>query len=237
MRNLIFLLFFSGVIHAQVANKLLIGDVEPKDNPRFKQIPSAFIKQQGRTYYLHKQALDSLTRMMNQAKSEGVQLKVISAFRSFNDQKWIWEAKWDGRRAVNGDLLPKEMEAKEKALLILQYSSMPGTSRHHWGTEVDLNALENSYFESTEEGKIVYDWLVRNAEHYGFFQPYTSKSSGRTGYEEEKWHWSFAPISEPYLDAFVAQIELEQIPDFKGKELIQPLEIIQNYVLGVSRCK
>jgi zinc D-Ala-D-Ala carboxypeptidase len=55
----------------------------------------------------------------------------------------------------------------------MQYSSMPGTSRHHWGTDVDLYALDDIYF-TYGDGKIVYDWLLANAANYGFCQPYTA---------------------------------------------------------------
>ncbi|NJK84501.1 MAG: M15 family metallopeptidase [Saprospiraceae bacterium] len=42
---------------------------------------------------------------------------------------------------------------QERALKILKYSSMPGTSRHHWGTDIDLNSFSNSYFEQGEGKK------------------------------------------------------------------------------------
>jgi len=50
---------------------------------------------------------------------------------------------------------------------------MPGTSRHHWGTDVDLFSLDNKFFESGD-GKIWYSWMVQNAAKYGFCQPYTA---------------------------------------------------------------
>ncbi len=64
---------------------------------------------------------------------------------------------------------------------------MPG-ARHHWGTDFDLNALNNAYF-NTKDGKRIYDWLTQHAAEFGFCQPYTAKGGpdGRPiGYEEEK---------------------------------------------------
>ncbi len=73
---------------------------------------------------------------------------------------------------------------------------MPGTSRHHWGTDFDLNNLTNSYF-SRGEGKVIYAWLKKNAGKYGFCQPYTA---GREeGYNEERWHWSYIPLARIFL--------------------------------------
>ncbi len=76
--------------------------------------------------------------------------------------------------------------------MILLYSSMPGTSRHHWGTDFDINELKNSYYDKGD-GKIVYTWLKQHAHKYGFCQPYTK--GRKKGYEEEKWHWSYIPVA------------------------------------------
>ena len=62
----------------------------------------------------------------------------------------------------------------DKAIDILTYSSMPGTSRHHWGTDIDFNSLENSYFDAGD-GLKVYEFLKRCGEELGFMQVYTSK--------------------------------------------------------------
>ena len=53
---------------------------------------------------------------------------------------------------------------------------MPSTSRHHWGTDIDLNSLNNSYF-SSGKGLKEYDWLTTNANHYGFYQVYTDEKN------------------------------------------------------------
>jgi len=110
---------------------------------------------------------------------------------------------------------------------------MPGTSRHHWGTDIDINDTEEEYFD-TKVGKKVYQWLSTHASEYGFCQPYTSKESGRTGYEEEKWHWSYAPLSNSFLEEYKKLIQYEDINDFRGSETAKSLFVIQNYVDGVA---
>jgi LAS superfamily LD-carboxypeptidase LdcB len=122
----------------------------------------------------------------------------------------------------------------EKATDILTYSSMPGTSRHHWGTDLDLNSLDNSYFESGE-GKRVYDFLSRCAEEYGFFQVYTSKDGGRTGYEEEKWHWSYMPTAELMLTEYNELVLSDDIEGFSGASSADSLQIIQFFVNGIDK--
>ena len=111
---------------------------------------------------------------------------------------------------------------------------MPGSSRHHWGTDIDLNALENSYFEQGE-GKKVFDWLEANAHEYGFCRPYTEKGPERpNGYNEEKWHWSYRPIAKPLTDQARESLTNDMIRGFKGADTAEEINVVENYVLGVS---
>lgn len=72
---------------------------------------------------------------------------------------------------------------------------MPTTSRHHWGTDTDINSVDPEYFD-VEPGLSEYKWLRANAYKFGFCQPYNAKNIRPIGYNEEKWHWSFMPISK-----------------------------------------
>ena len=122
---------------------------------------------------------------------------VQSSARNFDDQKYIWDGKWTGKIEVNSLNLAQSIhDPLKRAVEILKFSSMPGTSRHHWGTDFDLNVLSNDYFEKGE-GKALYRWLHRNAHRYGFCQPYTEGRSA--GYREEKWHWSYIPLAKILL--------------------------------------
>ena len=114
----------------------------------------------------------------------------------------------------------------------MRYSSMPGTSRHHWGTELDVNSCKLAYWNSSE-GKRTYQWLCNNAHKFGFYQPYTA-DAGRTGYAEEKWHWSYKSMSEKYFEAYIKTITAEDITGFRGSHLVDSLKVIQTYVQGVS---
>lgn len=109
------------------------------------------------------------------ALKDSVQLVIISATRNFEAQKGIWEAKWTGERLVNDADISKTIpDPRQRALKILEYSSMPGSSRHHWGTDIDLNDLSDAHFQ-TGKGKKVYDWLRTHAQKFGFCQPYSKK--------------------------------------------------------------
>jgi D-alanyl-D-alanine carboxypeptidase len=122
---------------------------------------------------------------------------VQSSTRSFEDQRYIWEGKWTGNIKVNGLSLAQSIrDPLKRAVEILKFSSMPGTSRHHWGTDFDLNVLSDDYFEKGE-GKELYRWMRQNAHRYGFCQPYTAGRNA--GYREEKWHWSYVPLAKIFL--------------------------------------
>ena len=190
---------------------------------------STFIKVEpfhsAKTLYLKKEAYTSFIKMFNQAKKDGIALQIVSGTRNFYEQKAIWERKWEKY---------KNLQPLDRALKILEYSSMPSTSRHHWGTDVDLNNLNNSYFESGN-GLKEYEWLVTHASNYGFYQVYTTKDSGRAGYNLEKWHWSYLPLSSTYLQFYNSSIKAEDISGFKGSELAEELNIINDYVNGINQ--
>ena len=131
---------------------------------------------------------------------------VVSSFRSFDRQKEIWEAKYQKNQAAG------QQNTTEIIATILEYSSAPGTSRHHWGTDLDLNALENDYFEAGGKGEFLYAWLKENAWKFGFCQPYNEHSArNNTGYFEEKWHWSYFPVANKLLKNWVKALKNKKI--------------------------
>ena len=179
-----------------------------------------------KTMYLQKEVYQKFIDMHNAAKKENITLLIVSGTRNFNEQKDIWERKWD-----------KYIKTKDSLSTVRQimlYSSMPTTSRHHWGTDIDINSLNNKYF-SQGEGLKVYNWLNENANQYGFHQVYTNKKiTNRTGYEEEKWHWSYLPKAKKYLDFYNKNLTNTEIKDFLGSDQAQQVDMLKNYVNGVS---
>ena len=217
------------------AKDYLLGRFDETKDARFVRLGDGYAKGSAVGKYLRKETYEAFVKMAEAAKKDGVNLFIISATRNYESQKTIWENKWEGRTLVEGKNLTTITDLAERARMILLYSSMPGTSRHHWGTDMDLNALENSYFESGE-GLKIYKWLLTHAAEYGFCQPYTSKAQGRTGYEEEKWHWSYLPLSSELLKKYVKTIRYQDIKGFKGSEVAKSIKAIDKYVQGVS-CK
>jgi D-alanyl-D-alanine carboxypeptidase len=223
---------------SHVALKYLIGNIDPATDPMFARIPDKYIG--GSRVWGHKDAVAAFVRMAEDAASNGYKLKILSSFRSFTDQKKIWEDKWTGKTLVGGKKLNVSLpDPTARALKILEFSSMPGTSRHHWGTDFDINALDNKYF-TTREGKRVYDWLIGHAANYGFCQVYTKKGeeTGRTTGYEEKWHWSYRPVADWYLKQYPIDVGYERLTGFEGAATAKDIDVIANYVQGIDpECK
>lgn len=220
-----------------IALELLMGKVDPATNPQFVAIESKYANRSG--MFMHKEAYEAFVKMQETARADGVNLVIVSAMRTFNHQRRIWNDKWNGRQMLEGNINATSIaDPVERAREILRFSAMPGTSRHHWGTDIDLNSLANSYFGSGQ-GKRVYEWLQANASQFGFCQPYTAHGANRQGgYEEEKWHWSYKPVSKKLLQAFEQSLGYEQITGFDGWETAKQIEVIERYVLEVNgSCK
>ena len=214
----------------------LMGKFDPAAHPDFIEIPARYADRAGR--YLRKDALDAFLAMREAAAKDSVELKIVSAARNFANQKSIWEAKWTGERLVEEgeNLAVTTPDPIARARRILRWSSMPGSSRHHWGTDIDLNNLNNAYFEGGK-GLREYQWLTANAATFGFCQPYSPKGgSGQRafGYEEEKWHWSYLPVALPLTELAESQLRNELITGFKGAETAGEIDVKGKYVLGIS---
>ena len=203
----------------------LMGRFNPAKHNAFAKVPAKYANRSG--YYLRKETLNAFIQMHKAARKDGVKLIIRSATRNFASQKSIWERKWRKQK--------KSRSAKSKSLNILKLSSMPGTSRHHWGTEVDLNAFNNKWFESGR-GLKLFKWLNKNASRYGFHRPYTKKDSLRpTGYNEEKWHWSFTPLSIPMTRDAKLALNDAKITGFSGSKTAMQIGVVKNYILGVNK--
>ncbi|RCW91228.1 M15 family metallopeptidase [Winogradskyella arenosi] len=205
-----------------ISKALVLGMFNFRTDSTFTKVDPQYTS---KTIYLNKEVDSAFVAMRKAAEHDGIYLKVISGTRNFSAQKAIWERKW--KKYAN-------LAPKERALKILEYSSMPGSSRHHWGTDLDLNNLTNSYF-SSGEGLAIYQWLTTHANDFGFYQVYTTKNQGRTGYNLEKWHWSYLPIAQPYLEYYNAHITVSDIKGFEGADQAQAVDIINSYVNGISK--
>lgn len=211
----------------------LLGKFIPASHPDFSIIPEQYSTK--KDLFLRREVLDAFQQMHTKAAQEGISLKIISATRNFTYQKKIWEKKWRGQTLVSGKNLAITVKNPvHRAKIIMKYSAMPGTSRHHWGTDIDINSVSPSYFE-TQKGKKEYQWLVKHAATYGFCQVYNEKGANRSsGYEVEKWHWSYLPTARKLLQEYKTKITEKNISGFLGAETAKQLNVVENYVLAIN---
>lgn len=200
----------------------VLGQFNYKNDERFVKVDHNLAT---KDLYLHIEVYKAFKRMYNKAREDGIELKIISGTRNFEEQKRIWEHKWENYNHLN---------PVERTQRILEYSSMPSTSRHHWGTDLDLNSLNNSYFNSGK-GKAEYEWLMMHAKTFGFYQAYTDQRFGRTGYKLERWHWSYLPLASQYLNFYNAFVDYKDIKGFKGDTLAKANKMIEYFVNGLSQ--
>lgn len=124
------------------------------------------------------------TAMVEAAWADGVDLFILSPYRSYGDQKVLFEN--EVKKWMNTGM--KRADAENKASTVV---ARPGTSEHHTGMAIDFNSVEDS-FEYTDE----YKWLSRNAQDYGFILRYTKEKQPKTGVIHESWHWRFVGINK-----------------------------------------
>lgn len=144
-------------------------------------------------------------KMEAAAKRDGIYLKIVSAYRGFERQKLIWNNKYE--KFTNDFSLEPEKAISE----IIRFSTVPGTSRHHWGTDIDIidgnfpdeeNVLVSEKFEKDGLFYKVKNWLDNNSENFGFYLTYTNDKN-RKGFEFEPWHYSYKPVSVKYYRALI----------------------------------
>lgn len=180
---------------------------------------------------IHQAMLSDYLKMAEAAKKDGIEICIVSGFRSFDRQLSIWNRKVNGQLPVyNKQQQPvnlKELNSNQKLESILLYSALPGTSRHHWGTDIDVYSpsclaahqkLQLQPWEYEQDGPFfnLAKWLSQNAKLYGFFLPYDKY---RGGVATEPWHLSYSPVA----------LELQE--QFKRADLVN---IISSYPIGLK---
>ena len=199
---------------------------------------------------LHPAAYQALREMRAAALAAGIELSVVSAFRDFERQLLIWNAKFRGERPLldrNGIELRRDSLDDSQAIdAILCWSALPGASRHHWGSDfdvIDRRRIPEGYSVALVPGEFAAGgifapldrWLETHMRDFGFFRPYRID---RGGVRPEAWHLSFAPVAVPTLQDLTLEILREALQEaaIDGRELLLERlpEIYYRYVQGVD---
>jgi len=211
---------------------------------------------------LHRQVIAPFARLQARAARAGINLQIASGFRSFDRQLQIWNAKAAGARPVldaRGEPLDiLRLSDREKVHAILRWSALPGASRHHWGTDVDVwdpaavaadYRLQLTGREYAADGPFarLAAWLTDVLAEPGaeFYRPFYSahcerESDGAIGVAPEPWHLSYRPLAFEFAAALSPQLLAEALApvamNLKATVLAELETIYARYVV-TGDCK
>lgn len=165
----------------------------------------------------------AFTHMVQAAAQDGISLNIASSFRDYQRQLGIWQRKWHHELPVfnlAGDALDtRRISDEDKLHGIMLWSALPGTSRHHWGTDLDVydrQGVEQSgqpfhlVPEEYQAGGPCFElnqWLDCHLASFGFSRPYHTYTGGVA---QEPWHISYQPQSDVIINDMDSQAILAQ---------------------------
>jgi LAS superfamily LD-carboxypeptidase LdcB len=202
---------------------------------------------------VHRDVVTPFDALRAAAAGEGFDVAILSGFRGFERQLSIWNRKARGDLAVlDSDARPVDittLSEHELVFAILRWSALPGASRHHWGTDLDVydaaarptgyvvELVPNEYdgegmfspFSSWLDGRIA------NGTSFGFFRPY---DRDRNGVAPERWHLSYAPLAKDYAEMLTVDV-LRRVVErsemlLKGVVLANLDEILDRFVKNTN---
>ncbi|OOF36412.1 M15 family metallopeptidase [Rodentibacter heidelbergensis] len=187
-------------------------------------------------HFLQAKAVKAFQGLQQSAVKNGFNLQPASSFRDFARQQLIWNSKFNGERKVHDDagnaLDLSLLEDWQKCQAILRWSALPGASRHHWGTEIDIfdpdllppgQTLQLEPWEYEKGGYFfeLSEFLTENLPHFDFALPFMTmlpeKKIGR-----EPWHISYRPLAEQASKQFSPDLlhQAWQGEEVGGKETL-----------------
>lgn len=199
---------------------------------------------------LHRDAVQPFLAMRAAADVAGIDLVPVSSFRDFDAQLRIWNEKYRGERTLyDRDGRPLERSGLSEAALIeaiLWWSAMPGASRHHWGTEIDV--IDARALPAGQGAKLLpiefspagpfarlHEWLSGHMHEFGFFRPY---ENDRGGVAPEPWHLSYGPVAAGALERMTVSVLKSALEDreLAGKTTVlsKLAEIHRRYLASVD---
>ncbi len=199
---------------------------------------------------LHRAVVQPFQQLRAAAAAAGIDLVPVSSFRDFDRQLAIWNGKHRGERevlAADGSVLDAgSLDEEARVVAILRWSALPGASRHHWGTDMDVidaQAVPADYRPRLVAGEYgpggvfarLDAWLTAHAADHGFYRPY---ATWRGSVQPEPWHLSFAPVATLALAAYSVEILRAALAeaDIAARAVVErdlPM-IVERYVRNVD---
>ncbi|OCQ22873.1 peptidase M15 [Pseudoalteromonas luteoviolacea] len=199
---------------------------------------------------VHQGIESDLNGLRQAAKSAGFDFAIASAHRDFHRQKAIWNAKYSGLKPIldHDSQVIETAGLCDKAIVeaIMLYSALPGASRHHFGTDLDVYAtnclaagsslqLEPWEYEHNGPFHEFSTWLGNAMCEFGFYRPY---DQFRGGVACEPWHISHINYAQEMAQRVDVAVICEVISqhDVLGKEVIVSNieELYQRFIINIA---
>ncbi|MGX3066471.1 M15 family metallopeptidase [Ursidibacter arcticus] len=206
------------------------------------------VNELSQNHYLQAEVATAFIQLQQAAKNVGFNLQPASTFRDFERQQQIWNAKFNGERKVHDDdgnaIDLSSLNDWQKCQAILRWSAIPGASRHHWGTEIDIFdpdllpqgqklQLEPWEYQTGGYFQRLANWLFANAEQFGFYFPFMDREDKKIGLEP--WHISYFPLADHYERLVSPQIlqQAWQNENVAGKDCLNAHidELFEHFIL------
>lgn len=192
---------------------------------------------------VHRDVVEPFRILREASQRLGFDVFIVSGYRSFERQLHIWNQKAEGKRPVfdnhGGRIDLAELDEWDRVQAILRWSALPGLSRHHWGTDIDVvdkAAVSDDYEvqltpEEVEAGgpfAAMHDWLddyFAGCSPAQFFRPY---GVDRGGVAPERWHLSYGPVATRFERAF-------QVSELRSTLEQQPLQLKETVLANLDQ--
>lgn len=211
------------------------------DNPYLTSLDNGF--------EIHQDVMEDWLALQHAAHREGIDCQLVSSYRNFHRQLQIWNKKWRGEATLfdkHGDALDHQLlDEDAKIDAILTWSALPGGSRHHWGTDIDV--YDKHAVDACGQGFDLVDaeyrqggpcyslaqWLNDNIDKFGFFRPFMKDNNGVS---VELWHLSHTKTAKVFeqLRSVDTLANAISSADMEGKDAVlnRMDELFHRYVLN-----
>lgn len=141
-----------------------------------KLLVTAEINDEGKAFQLIPAAAAAWMKMREDAKIDGIELYLVSAFRSVEYQMGLINNK------QQLGISPEEF---------FTYLAPPGCSEHHTGCAIDINTPDCDEVSGVFGDTQAFEWLRENANRFGFVMSFPLNNPW--GFIYEPWHWCWHP--------------------------------------------
>jgi predicted deacylase len=219
-----------GMLRRAVSNAFLTGQGKPGVDSNLLASIKSIVNNRFSDLNVHYSTVWLPQQQSNLRKRLPQHLTKASDFRSFGRQASITAGALGQQALFNTTSTDEEIQ---RAILnVMQTISVPGFSRHHWGTEIDVVSATRSDWEGNGMFIPLIPFLTNEAPKFGFFHPYSDQrpSSVLPHYQNEPWHLSYWPIANVIQQEWITRITgnvLDNLITETAKAIHGPIDVVR----------